>query len=164
MNKQVQKCNHIEGMIFKNNAIQSCLLFKSRFYYILNTSKSVSLCVNYLLSLVLFITSFVRMEDQMQPPSYEEASLQPHNHVLPPPSYDTSLNSPTSPPPSYLESGKFENKSSVSLFWPSVQKGSVFLTLKPSFLKTVYRMDKYDVENWALQKQRQQTRAWTMCQ
>ncbi|XP_045903154.1 lipopolysaccharide-induced tumor necrosis factor-alpha factor homolog [Micropterus dolomieu] len=40
----------------------------------------------------------------MQPPSYEEASLQPHNHVLPPPSYDTSLNSPTSPPPSYLES------------------------------------------------------------
>ncbi|KAM3623638.1 uncharacterized protein V6R79_013597 [Siganus canaliculatus] len=43
----------------------------------------------------------------MEPPSYEEARLQPPAlssvNVPPPPSYSASLSSPTTPPPSYQE-------------------------------------------------------------
>lgn len=48
----------------------------------------------------------------MEPPSYEEArhhppALSPQGfNILPPPSYDASLSSPSTPPPTYGEAGK----------------------------------------------------------
>nr|XP_046273854.1 lipopolysaccharide-induced tumor necrosis factor-alpha factor homolog [Scatophagus argus] len=44
----------------------------------------------------------------MEPPSYEEARLHPSTHIPPPPSYDASFPSPSTPPPTYGEAVTFQ--------------------------------------------------------